>query len=317
MIRQHDSGRTHPDALGRRCDMRDQDLRRAARQPLEVVVLGDPEPLVAEAICRLRRPHRAFDRLPGGDPRWDVNEVEEGQRSSRCRRCEPCPVATHSIQVIQEHLYDAQAPGMLTVMPRKTALDRHRDSAPTTTPGSESGSELVDVLIAFHHPTRRWLLEVLGVEGPATVGMLADRPGLAVGSISHHLKALTPTRLHRASPGTGARHPGELVAGQLAPADLECRRFRSGQRRSADRGVGRGRELQAPAASHPAMGGRRTCRRPVARAGEFDRHTSAGPPSASSLPISASAWTTCSRRGPTSVPSTVTSIRTPSGGWFA
>ena len=48
----------------------------------------------------------------------------------------------------------------------------------------------MDVLIAFHHPTRRWLLEVLGVEGPATVGMLADRTGLAVGSISHHLKAL-------------------------------------------------------------------------------------------------------------------------------
>ncbi len=45
-------------------------------------------------------------------------------------------------------------------------------------------------MIAFHHPTRRWLVELLGVEGPTTVGQLSERTGLAVGSISHHLKAL-------------------------------------------------------------------------------------------------------------------------------
>jgi hypothetical protein len=87
-------------------------------------------------------------------------------------------------------LYEVEPAAMLTHMPRKTADDRHRDSAPTSTPGSESGSELVDVLIAFHHPTRRWLLEVLGVDGPATVGMLAGKTGLAAGSISHHLNSL-------------------------------------------------------------------------------------------------------------------------------
>lgn len=75
-------------------------------------------------------------------------------------------------------------------MPRRTAAERHQDTAPRTSPGTESGSELVDVLIAFHHPTRRWLVELLGVEGPASVGMLADRTGLAAGSVSHHLKAL-------------------------------------------------------------------------------------------------------------------------------
>jgi predicted ArsR family transcriptional regulator len=44
--------------------------------------------------------------------------------------------------------------------------------------------------MAFHHPTRRWLAELLEMEGPATVGRLAGRTGLAVGSVSHHLKAL-------------------------------------------------------------------------------------------------------------------------------
>jgi len=51
-------------------------------------------------------------------------------------------------------------------------------------------TELMDVLVALHHPTRRWLAELLWIEGPATVGRLAARTGLAVGSVSHHLKPL-------------------------------------------------------------------------------------------------------------------------------
>jgi DNA-binding transcriptional ArsR family regulator len=68
-------------------------------------------------------------------------------------------------------------------MPRKTAHERHLLEPDSTT-------ELMDVLIALHHPTRRWLVELLWVEGPATVGRLAARTGLAVGSVSHHLKPL-------------------------------------------------------------------------------------------------------------------------------
>ncbi|WP_146207402.1 ArsR/SmtB family transcription factor [Nocardioides silvaticus] len=68
-------------------------------------------------------------------------------------------------------------------MPRKPAAERHH--LPDDRP-----SELVDVLIAFHHPTRRWLHEILALEGPASVGGLAGRTGLAVGSVSHHLKPL-------------------------------------------------------------------------------------------------------------------------------
>jgi DNA-binding transcriptional ArsR family regulator len=71
----------------------------------------------------------------------------------------------------------------LCSMPRKTAELRHRIEPDTT-------HELMDVLIALHHPTRRWLVELLWVEGPATVGRLAARTGLAVGSVSHHLKPL-------------------------------------------------------------------------------------------------------------------------------
>jgi DNA-binding transcriptional ArsR family regulator len=68
-------------------------------------------------------------------------------------------------------------------MPRKTAEDRH-------TVAQDVSTELMDMLIAVHHPTRRWLAELLWVEGPATVGRLAARTGLAVGSVSYHLKPL-------------------------------------------------------------------------------------------------------------------------------
>ncbi len=68
-------------------------------------------------------------------------------------------------------------------MPRKTAKERH-------VVDTEVSTDLMDVLIALHHPTRRWLAELLWIEGPATVGRLAARTGLAVGSVSHHLKPL-------------------------------------------------------------------------------------------------------------------------------
>ncbi|MFC4784465.1 ArsR/SmtB family transcription factor [Nocardioides sp. MAHUQ-72] len=79
-------------------------------------------------------------------------------------------------------------------MPRKTAEERHRDSAPA--PGVRDArdrgdtSAPVDALVAFHHPLRRRLFELLVLEGPAPVGVLARRLGVAVGSVSHHLKPL-------------------------------------------------------------------------------------------------------------------------------
>ena len=70
-------------------------------------------------------------------------------------------------------------------MSRRTAADRHRDSAP-----ARSGPELIDQLVAYHHPTRQRILEALSLRGPASVGTIAEQCGLAPGSVSHHLKPL-------------------------------------------------------------------------------------------------------------------------------
>jgi DNA-binding transcriptional ArsR family regulator len=48
----------------------------------------------------------------------------------------------------------------------------------------------VEQVAASGHPVRRRLLEVLGVEGPATASQLAERTGQLVGNVSHHLKML-------------------------------------------------------------------------------------------------------------------------------
>jgi DNA-binding transcriptional ArsR family regulator len=73
-------------------------------------------------------------------------------------------------------------------MTRRPAAERHLDSAPD--PVRDQDTALADLLIAYHHPVRRWLCDLLAVDGPANVGRLAARTGLAVGSVSHHLKAL-------------------------------------------------------------------------------------------------------------------------------
>ncbi len=75
-------------------------------------------------------------------------------------------------------------------MTRRTAAERHRDSAPQRSADRDPADELAALLIAFHHPLRRWLTELLAVDGPANVGQLAARTELAVGSVSHHLKVL-------------------------------------------------------------------------------------------------------------------------------
>jgi DNA-binding transcriptional ArsR family regulator len=75
-------------------------------------------------------------------------------------------------------------------MTRRTAVERHLDSVPRPSSERSPSDELAELLVAFHHPIRRWLTELLGVDGPANVGQLAAATGLAVGSVSHHLKVL-------------------------------------------------------------------------------------------------------------------------------
>jgi DNA-binding transcriptional ArsR family regulator len=56
------------------------------------------------------------------------------------------------------------------------------------------------VLAALSHPLRRRLMDVLRVDGPATVSMLAERTGQAVANVSHHLRVLGASELVEEAP---------------------------------------------------------------------------------------------------------------------
>jgi DNA-binding transcriptional ArsR family regulator len=53
----------------------------------------------------------------------------------------------------------------------------------------------ISKIAAIHHPLRRRLMEMLGVDGPATASQLAERSGQLVGNVSHHLKMLAKAGL--------------------------------------------------------------------------------------------------------------------------
>jgi DNA-binding transcriptional ArsR family regulator len=55
-------------------------------------------------------------------------------------------------------------------------------------------------LSAMSHPLRRRLLDLLKLDGPATVGMLAEHTGEAPGNISHHLRVLADAELIAEAP---------------------------------------------------------------------------------------------------------------------
>jgi DNA-binding transcriptional ArsR family regulator len=56
------------------------------------------------------------------------------------------------------------------------------------------------VLAALAHPLRRRLMDVLKVDGPSTVSMLAERTGQAVANVSHHLRVLATAELTEEAP---------------------------------------------------------------------------------------------------------------------
>jgi len=62
----------------------------------------------------------------------------------------------------------------------------------TTEPDPDGIRDIVevDVLKAFTHPLRNRLYDLLAIDGPATVSMLAEKAGVAIGSVSHHLGIL-------------------------------------------------------------------------------------------------------------------------------
>lgn len=56
------------------------------------------------------------------------------------------------------------------------------------------------MIAAIHHPVRRRLIDLLGVDGPATASQLAERTGELVGNISHHLKVLAAAEVIEEAP---------------------------------------------------------------------------------------------------------------------
>lgn len=56
------------------------------------------------------------------------------------------------------------------------------------------------VLAAMAHPLRRRLLDVLKVQGPGTVSMLAEHTGQRVPNVSHHLRVLAEVDLVAEAP---------------------------------------------------------------------------------------------------------------------
>jgi DNA-binding transcriptional ArsR family regulator len=56
------------------------------------------------------------------------------------------------------------------------------------------------VLAAMSHPLRRRLLDVLAVDGPSTISMLAARTAEASGNVSHHVKVLSRAALVEEAP---------------------------------------------------------------------------------------------------------------------
>jgi DNA-binding transcriptional ArsR family regulator len=73
------------------------------------------------------------------------------------------------------------------------------------------------VLVAMAHPLRRRLLSLLKLDGPSTASALAQRTDQAVGSISHHLRALAAADLIEEAPEL-ARDRRERWWRRTAPA---------------------------------------------------------------------------------------------------
>ncbi len=58
----------------------------------------------------------------------------------------------------------------------------------------------IETLRAVHHPTRRRIIEYIGLHGPTQVTTLAKELGEQVGSISHHLRMLEKVNLVQRAP---------------------------------------------------------------------------------------------------------------------
>jgi len=79
VVRQHDAAGANADALGAAGDVADHEFRAAAGEADEVVMLGIPRAVVAEAVGRLGEEDRVFDRLGGAASGGDGTQIKNGQ----------------------------------------------------------------------------------------------------------------------------------------------------------------------------------------------------------------------------------------------
>jgi hypothetical protein len=85
VVGQHHAAGAEPDRLRVRGHVGDHDRRRRGGDRREVVVLGVPDPLVAELLGALRQPHGGLERVAGGLVLADRSQVEDGERHAQAR----------------------------------------------------------------------------------------------------------------------------------------------------------------------------------------------------------------------------------------
>ena len=79
VVGQHDAARADPDPPRDRGQVRDEHRRAGARHRRHVVVLGHPDPAVAQPVGGLRDGHGGRQGLGGGLPGADRGQLEDGQ----------------------------------------------------------------------------------------------------------------------------------------------------------------------------------------------------------------------------------------------
>ncbi len=80
VVRQHDPARAEPDPFGVGGDVGDEHGRGRRGDRVDVVVLGVPDPAVAELLGPLGEPHARLQARPHGLAATDPGEVEDRQR---------------------------------------------------------------------------------------------------------------------------------------------------------------------------------------------------------------------------------------------
>jgi hypothetical protein len=93
VVREHDLARADANRRRPAGDVRDHDRGRGACDPDRVVVLGEPEPLVAPGFGVLRQVERVPQRLARRRALDDRRQVEDGERGQRHR--DSVPVTAH------------------------------------------------------------------------------------------------------------------------------------------------------------------------------------------------------------------------------